>query len=133
MKQQFGIPYETDFPVTEAMKKALENDFGGKKILVVHQQFAANKMRKMLQEKYDCSVDVGTFFKLFDEFRQGGDEFIPDEEQLVRKVTEGGYDAVIIDNICNRAMKGYKGELIDLPHFAVSGRLDENGGQVCLL
>ena len=24
------------------------------------------------------------------------------------------------------------GELIDLPHFAVSGRLDENGGQVCL-
>ena len=133
LKHQFGIPYETDFPVTEAMKKALENNFGGKKILVVHQQFAANKMRKMLQEKYDCSVDVGTFFKLFDEFRQDDDEFIPDEEQLVRKVTEGGYDAVIIDNICNRALKGYKGELIDLPHFAVSGRLDENGGQVCLL
>ena len=132
LKQQFGVPYETDFPVTEAMQNALENDFGGKKILVVHQQFAANKMRKMLKEKFDCTVDVGTFFKLFDEFADEGDEFIPDEEQLVRKVSEGGYDAVIIDNICNRALKGYKGELIDLPHFAVSGRLDENGGQVCL-
>ena len=102
-------------------------------MLVVHQQFAANKMRSLLKEKFDCTVDVATFFKLFDEFAQQGDEHLSDEEQLVRKVSEGGYDAVVIDNICNRALRQFDGELIDLPHFAVSGRLDENGGQTCLL
>ncbi|MBQ9868762.1 MAG: nitrogenase molybdenum-iron protein [Ruminococcus sp.] len=132
LKQTYGIPYETDFPVTAAMQKVLEQDLSGKKVLAVHQQFAVNKMRKLLKERFDCTVDVATFFKLFDEFAQQGDEHLSDEEQLVRKVSEGGYDAVIIDSICNRALKGYRGELIDLPHFAVSGRLDENGGQVCL-
>ena len=133
MKQQFGIPYETAFPVTDAMENALGHDLDGKKILVVHQQFAANKMRKMLEDRFSCTVDVGTFFKLFDDFKKDGDVFIPDEEKLVEKVLDGGYDAVIIDNICNRALKEFTGELIDLAHFAVSGRLDENGGQVCLL
>lgn len=133
MKQQFGIPYETGFPVTEAMQKVLSHDLNGRKILVVHQQFAANRLRELLKEKFDCTADVGTFFKLFDEYKQQGDDTIPDEEQLVRKVLEGGYDVVIIDRICARALKDFKGELIDLPHFAVSGRLDENGGQVCLL
>ena len=132
LKQQFGIEYETDFPVTPAMEKVLENDLSGKKILVVHQQFAANKMRKLLKEKYDCDVDVGTFFKLFDEYKQQGDKFIADEQELVETVTCGGYDVVIIDNICDRALKDCGCRLIDLPHFAVSGRLDENGGQVCL-
>jgi hypothetical protein len=133
MKQQFGIPFETDFPITEAMSRVLENDLNGRKILVVHQQFAANKMRELLKQRYDCDVDVATFFKLFDEFKQDDDEQLGDEEQLVNKVLGGGYDAVVIDNICNRALRQFDGELIDLPHFAVSGRLDENGGQTCLL
>ena len=132
LKQTFGIPYETDFPMTPAMNSVLENDLDGKKILVVHQQFAANKMRRSLKEKFDCTVDVGTFFKLYNEYKQDGDCFIADEEQLVQKVRDGGYDAVVIDNICNRALRGFEGQLIDLPHFAVSGRLDENGGQTCL-
>ena len=132
LKQQFGIEYTTDFPVTPAMEKVLENDLSDKKILVVHQQFAANKMRELIKNKYECSVDVGTFFKLFGEFAGKGDCFIPDEQQLLEKVSAGGYDVVIIDNICHRALKDCECRLIDFPHFAVSGRLDENGGQVCL-
>lgn len=132
LKQKFGIPFETDFPVTEAMQSVFSHELDGKKILVVHQQFAANKLREKLLERFDCTVDVGTFFKLFDEYKKDGDEFIPDEEQLVAKALGGGYDVVVCDNICNRALREFKGELIDLPHFAVSGRLDENGGQVCL-
>ena len=52
------------------MEKVLENDLSDKKILVVHQQFAANKMRELIKNKYECSVDVGTFFKLFGEFAE---------------------------------------------------------------
>lgn len=132
MKQQFGIEYTTDFPVVPAMQAVLENDLDGKKILVVHQQFAANKMRELIENKFECSVDVGTFFKLFSEFAREGDSFIADEEQLVEKVSAGGYDIIVIDDICARALKGCDCKVIDLPHFAVSGRLDENGGQVCL-
>lgn len=132
MKQQFGIEYTTDFPVVPSMQAVLENDLDGKKILVVHQQFAANKMRELIENKFECSVDVGTFFKLFSEFAREGDSFIADEEQLVEKVSAGGYDIVVIDDICARALKGCGCKVIDLPHFAVSGRLDENGGQVCL-
>ena len=132
MKQQFGIDYTTDFPVVPSMQAVLENDLDGKKILVVHQQFAANKMRELIENKFECSVDVGTFFKLFSEFAREGDSFIADEEQLVEKVSAGGYDIIVIDDICARALKCCGCKVIDLPHFAVSGRLDENGGQVCL-
>lgn len=132
LKQEFGIPFETDFPLTTAMQSVLSHELEGKKILIVHQQLAANKLREKLLERFDCTVDVGTFFKLFDEYKKDGDELIHDEQHLVEKVLGGGYDVVVCDSICNRALRDFKGELIDLPHFAVSGRLDENGGRVCL-
>lgn len=116
LRDKFGTPYEIAYPlIPERVRKAR-----GEKILVVHQQVAANSVRNALGGQ---NVTVASFFMLKPELAASGDFHIDDEADLVEKVYAGGYDVIIGDANLKRALGKYSGEFIDMPHFAVSGRL----------
>ena len=146
LKERFGVPYEVGFPfipdeVIERAKgnlreisRGLENKV---KVLIIHSQFAANELRKRLVcftnesgrgkgTKY--SFEVGTFFTMLGEYAEAGDIHFGGEDDLWSLVSEGGYDLIIADSDMERLIRaaGYKGEFSDFPHFAVSGRMNDD-------
>jgi len=121
MKKTFGIPYIVGYPVSCLNSAAVERagQLRGKRVLILHQQFAANALREMIS---DCETDVATWFMLDKQYSQSGDFRITGEEQLSEAAEK--YDVIFVDAVLKRVLRGYSGELIDLPHFAVSGRLN---------
>ena len=118
LKRKFGTPYEVACPVLNDEITGV----CGEKILVIHQQVIANEVRNMLEGK---NITVASFFMMKGELARDGDFHIADEECLAEKVEKGGYDVIIGDIKLKRALNDYKGGFVDLPHFAVSGRLAE--------
>ena len=124
LKEKFGTPYTVDFPfipekIMPQIKKA------GGKVLVVHQQFIADKIRKILDSNSVTRCDCGTFFMMNSQFSLDNDVKFSDEEQFAETVRKENYDCIIGDKAFSKVLCGYKGRFIDLPHFAVSGRLWE--------
>ena len=146
LKERFGVPYEVGFPfipdevIEHAKEKLLElaQDSENKvKVLIIHSQFAANELRKRLVcftnesglgkgTKY--SFEVGTFFTMLDEYAEAGDIHFGGEDDLWSLAAEGDYDLIIADSDMERLIRaaGYKGEFSDFPHFAVSGRMNDD-------
>lgn len=126
LKERFGIPYETAFPcLTESVVKAAQTAVDkAKKVLIIHQQFAANALReRILETNCNCEVNCAGWFAFEDKFSRPNDFHIKDETELVEKVKAENYDVVIADKACKRVLKGFEGEFVDFPHFALSGRL----------
>ncbi|MCR4847182.1 MAG: nitrogenase component 1 [Eubacterium sp.] len=107
------------------------------KVLIVHSQFAANELRKRLvcftnesglNKGIECSFEVGTFFTMLDEYAEAGDIHFGGEDDLWSLAAEGDYDLIIADSDMERLIRaaGYKGEFSDFPHFAVSGRMNDD-------
>lgn len=122
LQERFGIPFETGFPYIPENIIAQICDIKHKNVLIVHQQFAANALRERLS---DCNVRCASWFMTSSDNMREGDFRIADEEDFAERVYEGNYDVVIGDISLKRALKNYKGEFIDFPHFAVSGRLNK--------
>jgi nitrogenase molybdenum-iron protein alpha/beta subunit len=127
MNDAFGIPYETGYPVARSYAdifaaKAAANC--GKKVLVVHQQIFANEIRKIICEACRKTVvDVATWFMLDEEISKDGDSALREENDFLELVNERGYDTVIGDPLLKRALPGWKGTYLSLPHYAISGVL----------
>ena len=119
MNARFGIPYDTGYPITE-----IPEGISGR-VLVVHQQFAANEIRDQL-EKRGCEVVCASWFRMYDSFRRDKDVQIKSEDDFRELAVNGGFDHILADSFFKRAAKGYSGKWIDLPHFAVSGRLNRD-------
>ena len=146
LKERFGVPYEVGFPfipdeVIEHAKEKLREISRGLenkvKVLIIHSQFAANELRKRLvcftnesglSKGTKCSFEVGTFFTMLDEYAEAGDIHFGGEDDLWSLVSEGGYDLIIADSDMERLIRaaGYRGEFSDFPHFAVSGRMNDD-------
>lgn len=146
LKERFGVPYEVGFPfipddVIERAKEKLREISRGLenkvKVLIIHSQFAANELRKRLVcftnesglgkgTKY--SFEVGTFFTMLDDYAEAGDIHFGGEDDLWSLASEGGYDLIIADSDMERLIRaaGYRGEFSDFPHFAVSGRMNDD-------
>ncbi len=122
LKEKFGTPYEVGFPrLCESAEKAAES-ISGKKVLVVHQQFAANELRGHFT---DCEVDCATWFMLDKRYAQENDFRIDGEETLIEKIAEGGYDVIFADPDIRRMLGGFGGEFVDFPHYAISAAMNE--------
>ncbi len=146
LKERFGVPYEVGFPfipddVIEHAKEKLREISRGLenkvKVLIIHSQFAANELRKRLvcftnesglSKGTKYSFEVGTFFTMLDEYAEAGDIHFGGEDDLWSLASEGGYDLIIADSDMERLIRaaGYKGEFSDFPHFAVSGRMNDD-------
>jgi hypothetical protein len=120
LQRAFGIPYAPFFP---ALPEFDAEEVTGKKILVVHQQIAANALREKLEQVGASAVTVASWFVLDDEFAREGDQRIAGEEDFATCVAAGNYDIIAGDHAFRHALPDYHGAWIDFPHFAVSGSL----------
>lgn len=128
LKDKYGTPYTCEDPMAEDVLSRLEidaNDLEGRKVLLIHQQIRANALRRLLRKVSDADITVASWFMMDDEISEAGDIRIRSEEDFFRILQEGGYDTVIADDGLRKAAKGYCSEFCDLPHFAVSGRTEE--------
>ena len=125
LQKTFGTPYEIRCPWLP--KQVLDDlpSLAEKKTLVIHQQFAANAVRDAILKLDPSSrVDVASWFVMEPEFMRENDFHIESEEAFIDAVTNGGYDAVVCDNRLRTALPRTQSfNIIDFPHFAVSGRL----------
>ncbi len=119
LQERFGTPWRTWFPVP-----ALPEIATHARILVVHQQIAANAVRESLERRGSEDITVATWFRLEKELARPGDPRLASEEQFEELAQL--HDIVIADTHLRRAVRNFQGTWVDFPHFAVSGRLEDS-------
>lgn len=122
LQETFGTPYEVENPL--ALSLLPELDYTGKKILVVHQQAAANTLRRELERRGSGEVTAATWFMKEKELARPGDAALTEEDEFAALIRQGDYDIVIGDGVMRRMMPGFSGIFVEAPHFAVSGKLE---------
>ena len=130
LEQRFGTPYEFSDPrfADEAVLTSLSaNSFADKRVLVVHQQVTAHSIRKLLLAHGARSVTCATWFMQLPELTQPGDVHLAEEDDFAQLVAEGAFNVIIGDPALWPIVPQFEGELIDLPHFALSGTLIKGG------
>lgn len=125
LQKTFGTPYEARcLWLPQQLLDALPA-LAEKKTLVIHQQFAANAVRdEILKHDAASQVDVASWFIMEPDHMRENDFRIESEEAFIEAVANGGYDAIVCDNRLRVALPRTQAfNIIDFPHFAVSGRL----------
>jgi len=130
LQAKFGTPYEFNYPLagedlTQALTaQGLTLNPAWQKILIVHQQVAAHSLRRIIRQKLPAAqVQTATWFLLPEELREEGDLHLTEEDQFSELVRKGHYDCIIGDSLLQRAVPFYQGAFLNLPHFAVSGKM----------
>lgn len=140
LQRTFGTPYRIGYPGIGrwAGDFWLRRDHGqdirgrkniqGRKILIVHQQVLAETLASWLLEAGASRVQTATFFKNDAEISalNSGLEreclHFESEQDFRREVLDGSYDLILADPVLKELIPEYRGDYIDLPHFALSGR-----------
>ena len=131
LKKHFGVPYTCGYPILEDVWHTPEKEMAGKRILIVHQQVLANELRNRIRKTLgreklpQADITAATWFMQKRELKEEGDRIIPDEDRFVEMIETGSYDVIIADRSLKKAVSGFDGEWIHLPHFAVSGELED--------
>ena len=136
LQRQWNIPIRTELPpafIHEAFSAvlsrlaALLRDSQPREVLIVHQQILANGLRLAICQRFPAlpaaAVAVGSFFLLDRALQRKGDLHFRGEQDF-HAYLQAHPDAIVIgDALLTRAVpKPFGGTLIDLPHFALSGR-----------
>lgn len=136
LQRQWGIPIRTELPpafIHEAFSDilsrlaALLQDGQPREVLIVHQQILANGLRRAICQRFPAlpasAVTVGSFFALDRALQREGDLHFRGEQDF-HAYLQAHPDAIVIgDALLARAVpKPFGGTLLDLPHFALSGR-----------
>ena len=136
LQRQWGIPIRAELPpafIHEAFSAvlsrlaALLQDGQQREILIVHQQILANGLRLAICQRFPAlpagAVTVGSFFLLDRELQWEGDLHFRGEQDF-HAYLQAHPDAIVIgDALLARAVpEPFGGTLLDLPHFALSGR-----------
>ena len=111
--KKLGVSYDV---YSSAAAKIADKIPSGK-VLVCHDEVFG----KTLRDK-GVNCDIATFFTLHDEIRKEGDVKITEEDEFTDLVMNGGYDIVVADENLRPLAEGFKGQWIDAPFFALSGR-----------
>ena len=136
LQRQWGIPIRAELPpafIYEAFSAvlsrlaALLQDGQPREVLIVHQQILANGLRRAICQRFPAlpaaAVTVGSFFLLDRELQREGDLHFRDERDFHACLQAHPGAIVIGDALLARAVpEPFGGTLIDLPHFALSGR-----------
>ena len=126
LEKRFGTPWQMASPwLPEELLKNCSS-LSGKKVLIIHQQFAAAALREKLLAAGADDVACATFFMTEKFLTAPHDRTLKEEEDLAKAVEEFKADVVIGDRMFKKVLPDFKGGFIDFPHFAVSGRLWEN-------
>ena len=98
-------------------------DVAGRRVLIVHQQVTANSLRTEFLARGAAEVTCATWFMRKRELAEPQDVRLSEESDLYRLVAEGGFDVLVGDPTLWRIVGDFEGTLVDVPQFAVSGRL----------
>lgn len=123
LERRFGTPYEFAADAREVVPDAQGVAPGASRVLVVHQQVAAHAMRKELLAAGAASVTCATWFMQLPELAQPGDVRLREEDDFEELVYQGGFDVLVGDPTLWRIVPEYKGTTVDVPQFAISGKL----------
>lgn len=136
LQRQWGIPIRAELPpafIHEAFSGVLSRladllqDRQPSEVLIVHQQILANGLRRAIRQRFPAlpaaAVTVGSFFLLDRELQREGDLHFRGEQNF-HAYLQAHPDAIVIgDALLARAVpEPFGGTLLDLPHFALSGR-----------
>lgn len=136
LQRQWGIPIRTELPpafIHEAFSAVLSRlaaplrDRQPREVLIVHQQILANGLRRAIRQRFPAlpaaAVAVGSFFALDRALQREGDLHFRGEQDF-HAYLQAHPDAIVIgDALLARAVpEPFGGTLLDLPHFALSGR-----------
>ena len=136
LQRQWNIPIRTELPpafIHEAFSTvlsrlaALLQDRQPSEVLIVHQQLLANGLRRAICQRFPAlpaaAVTVGSFFALDRALQREGDLHFRGEQDF-HAYLQAHPDAIVIgDALLARAVPElFGGTLLDLPHFALSGR-----------
>lgn len=140
LKERFGTPYVLGVPIyeksAEQIKIKIDKAFAGEQIkksgynrndsnggiLIIHQQFMANELREQLRNmKYKGRIDAASWFMLEKSFAEDGDTILREENDISELLKQRQYKIVAGDPLLKRAISGFNGDYIDLPHYAISG------------
>lgn len=136
LQRQWGIPIRAELPpafIHEAFSAvlsrlaALLRDRQPREVLIVHQQILANGLRRAICQRFPAlpaaAVTVSSFFLLDRELQWEGDLHFRDERDFHACLQAHPGAIVIGDALLARAVpEPFGGTLLDLPHFALSGR-----------
>ena len=125
LEKRFGTPWRMACPYLPSDLLETLPGLAGKRVLVVHQQFACAALREKLLACGAAAVAACGWFSMTDSLREVQDRRLAEEDDLAAAAAEFGADAVIADAVFKKILPGFGGEFIDFPHFAVSGRLLE--------
>lgn len=117
----FGTPYECRYFGLEPIAAEVKMNKGN--ILIIHQQVAADMLRQELERKNQATIVNATWFSCADELRRNGDVQLCEEDDFCSLADTDRFDVIIGDAYFKRALPHFKGQYIDFPHFAVSGRV----------
>lgn len=120
LEQTFGTPYETGYPLVSSIVDGL--DFSGKRVLVCHQQVAANALRDRVVAGGGEAM-VASWFMLDDALTRPGDVHLVEEDDFTDLVDGGGFDMIIADAAMQRMVPWFAGAFVNARHFAVSGKV----------
>ena len=134
--RQAGIPVRAELPpafirkafatLLARLDSVMDSD-AHREILIVHQQVLANALRRAICQRFPelprRALTVGTFFALDRALAQPGDCCFRAEQEFHRYLQAHPEAVVIGDRLLARAVpEDFGGAVIDLPHFALSGR-----------
>ncbi|MCH3967160.1 MAG: nitrogenase component 1 [Atopobiaceae bacterium] len=120
LERTYGTPLSVAYPLADDLLAGLQLE--GRRVLVCHQQVAADTLRERCEEA-GAEVVVASWFMLDDALARPGDVHLDEEDDLSRLVADGGFDVVVADTDMRALAPGFAGTWVDAPHFAVSGRL----------
>ncbi len=125
LEQKFGTPYEVSYPGADMLLAAANNfdiHFNKKRVLIIHQHVLALSLAKLIEAYGAVNVTTASWFKLIPDCDGIA---LHDEDDLTKLLTELQPDIIISDNIIEPLVRdaGCDALIIDLPHFAVSGRM----------
>lgn len=122
LQSKFGTPYEVLDPLASAFVPL--QDFTGKRVLVIDQQVRANSIRQHL-EALGAEVTVATWFMKCKVLERPNDLHLSEEDECKELIQTGDFDLLLCDKTLWQLAPDFVGAKIDVPSFALSGRLVE--------
>lgn len=127
LEESFGTPYEACYPLAKELIPEDGYDYTGKKVLVVHQQVIANAIRDEIRTRSGAEVTVGSWFAMKPELKEEGDLALKEEDDFTELAENGGWDVIFADGCMARMIPKFTGKFVNVTHFAVSGKLQQQG------
>ncbi len=135
LNEHFGTPYVIDYPLKSLdtiPEEAVFLSHQKKRILIVHEHVLATCLRDEIEKHaQNACIRVGTWFSEIASRKREGDLSFTKEEDFVAALEKENFDLIIADSHLSRLTRPKDAQWLDLPHFALSGRLFAQRTTVC--